>query len=185
MESSDLELASRLADGDTEALATCYDRYSGRVLGLLMKLVGTREDAEDLLQVTFLAAWRCAHRYDPSRSRLDAWLFLIARSRGLDHLRRRRALSREAPPETLESLATEGPSEGLERLESQQRLRDALREIPPDQGEALWFAFFAELTHNQIAERLNIPVGTIKTRIRRGMARLREILADEGRTGAP
>jgi RNA polymerase sigma-70 factor (ECF subfamily) len=177
MESSDLELAGRMSEGDTEALAICYDRYSSRVLGLLINLVGIREDAEDLLQVTFLEAWRRARQYDPARSRLDAWLYMIARSRALDHLRQRRDGRQKAPAESLESLMTECPSEGLERRESLRRLRDALRELPPDQGEALGFAFLAEMTHIEIAERLNIPVGTIKTRIRRGMARLREILA--------
>jgi RNA polymerase sigma-70 factor (ECF subfamily) len=156
MDSSDAELASRMSEGDTEALAICYDRYSGRVLGLLINLVGIREDAEDLLQVTFLEAWRRAHQYDPSRSRLDAWLYLIARSRALDHLRQRRAVRQKAPAETLKSLMTEGPCESLERRESLRRLKDALRELPPDQGEALGFAFLAEMTHIEIAERLLI-----------------------------
>jgi RNA polymerase sigma-70 factor (ECF subfamily) len=167
-----------MSEGDAEALALCYDRYSSRVLGLLIKLVGVREDAEDLLQVTFLEAWRNAHRFDASRSRLDAWLYTIARSRALDHLRRRRVAPRPAPEGSLESLRTEGPSEAVERRDSLRRLRDALRELPPEQCEALGFAFLAEMTHIEIAERLAVPLGTIKTRIRRGMARLREILAE-------
>lgn len=178
MESSELELAGRMSKGDTGALTICYDRYAGRVLGLLLKLVGSREDAEDLLQVTFLEAWRRAHRFDPSRSRLDGWLYLIARSRALDHLRRRRADREKVATEVCEPLMSADPSEGLERLESSRRLREALRQLPPDQREALGFAFLAEMTHVQIAEQLNIPLGTIKTRIRLGMTRLREILAE-------
>jgi RNA polymerase sigma-70 factor (ECF subfamily) len=105
-------------------------------------------------------------------------LYLIARSRALDHLRRRRAASQKAPAEALGPLVTEGPCKDVERQDSLRRLRDALRELPPEQGEALGFAFLAEMTHIEIAERLEIPLGTIKTRIRRGMARLREILAE-------
>jgi RNA polymerase sigma-70 factor, ECF subfamily len=178
MESSDLELASRMSAGDAGALAICYDRYASRVLGFLIKLVGSREDAEDLLQVTFLEAWRRTHRYDPSRSRLDAWLYMIARSRALDHLRRRRTDGEKIAACVCEPLTPEEPSEGLERVESLRRLRNALRQLPLDQSEALGLAFFAEMTHVEIADRLNIPLGTIKTRIRLGMMRLREILAE-------
>ena len=175
MEPSDHKLASRMAEGDAAALEICYDRYAGRVFALLLKLVGVREDAEDLLQTTFLEAWRFAHRFDPSRSRLDAWLLLIARSRALDHLRTRRPV---AEVKEYEPAKWEAPSQGLERVEVAQRLRDALQRLPQDQCEAISLAFFAGLTHSEIAGRLNVPLGTVKTRIRLGMNLLRDILQE-------
>jgi RNA polymerase sigma-70 factor (ECF subfamily) len=164
-----------MAEGDAAALEICYDRHAGRVFGLLLKLVGLREDAEDLLQTTFLEAWRFAQRFDPSRSRLDAWLLLIARSRALDHLRSRRPA---AEVEGYEPATWEAPSEGFERVEAGLRLRDALQRLPQDQCQAISFAFLAGLTHSEIAGRLKVPLGTVKTRIRLGMNRLRDILQE-------
>src|SRR5271156_4242311 len=91
MERTDQELLSMMAAGDSSAFGVLFDRYSSRVLGLLVKFVKRREDAEDLLQATFCEAWRRARSFDPSRSRCDCWLLLIARSRALDHLRSRRS----------------------------------------------------------------------------------------------
>jgi RNA polymerase sigma-70 factor (ECF subfamily) len=181
MEPSDHELASRIAEQDPGALEICYDRHAGRVLGLLLKLVGNREDAEDLLQATFLEAWRFGHQYDPSRSRLDAWLLLIARSRALDHLRRRRPIAEVAAVGVCEPSSSGGPPEDFERVEAGLRLRDALQQLPQDQSQAIRFAFLAGLTHAEIARRLEVPLGTIKTRIRLGMNRLRDILQEQER----
>jgi RNA polymerase sigma-70 factor (ECF subfamily) len=164
-----------MAGGDAAAWEICYDRHADRVFGLLLKLVGLREDAEDLLQTTFLEAWRFAHRFDPSRSRLDAWLLLIARSRALDHLRSRRPV---AGVDGYEPATWEASSEGFERVEAGLRLRDALQRLPQDQCQAISFAFLAGLTHSQIARRLKVPLGTVKTRIRLGMNRLRDILQE-------
>jgi RNA polymerase sigma-70 factor, ECF subfamily len=176
MERSDEELLSMMAAGDSSAFGDIFDRYSTRVFGLLVKFVGRREDAEDLLQATFYEAWRRAPSFDPSRSRCDFWLLLIARSRALDHLRiRRPAVELAAVPEpaTKQDLIAR-----LERVEASDRLHQALERLPEEQRRAIELAFFAGLTHEQIAGKLETPVGTIKTRIRLGMNRLRDCLRD-------
>jgi RNA polymerase sigma-70 factor (ECF subfamily) len=176
MERSDEELLSMMAAGDSSAFGVFFDRYSSRVLGLLVKFVGRREDAEDLLQATFCEAWRRAPSFDPSRSRCDFWLLLIARSRALDHLRIRRPAAELAAvpePATNHDLTAR-----LERVEASDRLHEALELLPEEQRRAIELAFFAGLTHEQIAGKLEAPLGTIKTRIRLGLNRLRDSLRD-------
>src|SRR5277367_199591 len=130
MERTDQELLSMMAAGDSSAFEVFFDRYSSRVLGLLVKFVRRREDAEDLLQVTFCEAWTRAPSFDPNRSRCDSWLLLIARSRALDHIRiRRPAADLTAVPE----LATDhDQTGGLERVEASDRLHKALERLPEE-----------------------------------------------------
>ncbi len=175
MEVTDVELAKRMADGDDEALSLCYDRYASRILGFLVRLVGKRDDAEDLLQTTFCQAWRCARLFDPKRSCLEAWLLLLARSRALDYLRSRRPASESIRDGLFANDETGGE---LERRESAERLGAAMLELPEEQRLAIRLAFFSGLTHEEIARRLETPLGTIKTRIRLGMSRLRDRLRE-------
>jgi RNA polymerase sigma-70 factor (ECF subfamily) len=165
-----------MADGETSALGMIFDRYGSRVLGLLVRYVRRREDAEDLLQATFCEAWRRAPSFDPGRSRLEAWLFLIARSRALDHLRSRRAVADEL--EKREPVFEHDPACEIERTETSDQLRDALLRLPDDQRRAIELAFYMGLTHDQIARKIDAPVGTVKTRIRLGMSRLRSLLQE-------
>jgi RNA polymerase sigma-70 factor (ECF subfamily) len=176
MERTDQELLSMMAAGDSSAFGVFFDRYSSRVLGLLVKFVRRREDAEDLLQTTFCEAWRRAPSFDPSRSRCDFWLLLIARSRALDHLRSRRPAAELTA--VLEPATDHDLTGGLERVEVTDRLHEALQRLPEEQRRAIELAFFAGLTHEQIAGKLEAPLGTIKTRIRLGMNRLRDSLRD-------
>jgi len=165
-----------MAAGDSPAFGVFFDRYSSRVLGLLARFVRRREDAEDLLQATFCEIWRRAPSFDPSRSCCDSWLFLIARSRALDYLRGRRPtadLTVVPEPATAQVLTSE-----LELVEASDRLHEALQRLPEEQRRAIELAFFTGLTHEQIAGELEAPLGTIKTRIRLGMNRLREYLRD-------
>jgi RNA polymerase sigma-70 factor, ECF subfamily len=176
MERTDQELLSMTAEGDSSAFGVFFDRYSSRVLGLLFKFVRRREDAEDLLQATFCEVWRRASAFDPSRSRCESWLLLIARSRALDHLRTRRAAAElTAVPEPATDHDLTG---GLELEEASDSLRDAVQRLPEEQRRAIELAFFAGLTHEQIAGKLEAPLGTIKTRIRLGMNRLRDSMRD-------
>jgi len=176
MERTDQELLSMMAAGDSSAFGVFFDRYSSRVLGLLVKFVRRREDAEDLLQATFCEIWRRAPSFDPSRSCCDSWLFLIARSRALDYLRIRRPTAElAAVPEPATDHDLTG---GLELVEASDRLHEALQRLPEEQRRAIELAFFAGLTHEQIAGELEAPLGTIKTRIRLGMNRLRDSLRD-------
>jgi RNA polymerase sigma-70 factor (ECF subfamily) len=177
VETSTEELLARTAARDASALGTLFDRYGARVLGLLLKYVKRREDAEDLLQCTFYEVWSRAETFDPGRSRFDSWLLLIARSRALDHLRKRR---QDAEPLDPAGPLFDPDSTGeAERTEQGERLHDALRQLPEDQRRAIELAFFSGLTHEQIARQLGSPLGTVKTRIRLGMSRLRVMLQDE------
>jgi RNA polymerase sigma-70 factor (ECF subfamily) len=176
----DRDLLLQIALGDSEALASLYDRFAPRLLGLLVRLIGSRADAEDLLQDTFLQVWRKAADYDPGRSSPLTWLLLIARSRALDYLRRHRmaAVSR-----VIDTPVYHDSFGDLERDESVTRLHELLNELPESQRAALALSFFGGLSHTEIAERNGVSLGTAKTRIRLGLQRLRDLL-DESHTGA-
>jgi RNA polymerase sigma-70 factor (ECF subfamily) len=179
----DHDLIRRMAAGDASALAAFYDRHAARVLGLVSRRVRRRQDAEDVLQTVFWEAWGRAAQYDPARASPEAWLLLIARSRALDHCRRRGLpLLEEGGDRPVSS----DPGLGLERSEAAEQLRQALRQLPAEQRECIRLAFFEGMTHVTIAERLGLPLGTVKTRIRLGMQRLRELLpAPETEGGSP
>jgi RNA polymerase sigma-70 factor (ECF subfamily) len=172
---SDQDLLQRIAAGDRSAFMTFYERYAPRVWGLISRILCRREDAEDALQMTFWQVWRSAGKYDSARACPEVWLLLLARSRALDQLRR------QTPVASLREEELSGgdyPGSELERGEIAQRVRDALGQLPGEQSSAIRLAFFGGLTHEQIAERQATPLGTVKTHIRRGMQRLRELLRE-------
>jgi RNA polymerase sigma-70 factor (ECF subfamily) len=173
----DQQLLSRIAAGDTTAFAQFYDHHAPRVLGSLLKWLGRREDAEDVLQETFWQVWCRAGQYDAARAMPAVWLFMIARSRALDYLRQHR-------PERLalvepERVTMRDPSTIFESSESAQQVQEALAKLPEEQRSAIRLAFYEGLTYDQVARAQAIPLGTIKTRIRLGMKRLRDLLRDE------
>jgi RNA polymerase sigma-70 factor (ECF subfamily) len=171
-------LLSRVArDRDRSAFAAVYDRVSPRVYGFLLKLLGNRPDADDVLQETFLQVWNQAERFDPSRGNPDGWVLMIARSRAGDRLRKR-AQARTVSEPVNEPATTAHPGERLEATDDAGRVSAALTRIPPEQGELIRLAFYDGLTHEQIARRLGLPLGTVKTRIRLGMMRLRDLCAE-------
>jgi RNA polymerase sigma-70 factor (ECF subfamily) len=159
----------RMALGDDDALAELYDRYAPLVNGLALRILQDPADAQDVLQAVFLQAWRQARRYDASRGAPEAWLCTITRTRALDQLRRR------AGPKTRASagMPRHIPAPpAVEKLAVQR----ALAGLNPTQRHALELAYYEGLTQSEIAARLGEPLGTIKTRIRSGMARLRDAL---------
>jgi len=179
-ELDDAVLLGRTARGDRDAFAALFDRHSPLVLGLLVRMLGRRAEAEELLQDAFLQVWREAERYRPEAASPRGWILMIARSRAIDRLRshlarerREAAAVREEP--TAAAVAPAGP-ERLERRERRERVLAALAELPPDQRAAIEHAFFQGLTHREVAERLGQPLGTVKSRILLGMRKLRESL---------
>lgn len=168
---SDHELIGRVAARDREAFAALYDRLSGRVYGLILKVLRNRTDAEDVLQEAFLQVWNQADRFDPGRAAADVWVLLIARSRAVDRLRRRIVTTSNDLPDPA---VLQEPSDELTRGETAALVGSALQVLTSEQQQPIRLAFFQGLTHEQIAERLQIPLGTVKTRIRLGMARLRD-----------
>jgi RNA polymerase sigma-70 factor, ECF subfamily len=164
------DLLRRLAEGDAQALGAFYDAYAGLVNGLALRILRDQSEAEDVVQEVFVQAWRQAGRFDPARGTPEAWLCTIARTRSLDRLRRR-AARREDPGD-----AAPAPT-GQPRTEEALAVRAALEGLSPDQRRALELAYYEGLTQSEIAHRLGEPLGTIKTRIRTAMLRLRETLS--------
>ncbi len=180
---TDADLIGRIAgDRDAAAFAALYDRLAPRALGLLIRVLRNRPDAEDVLQETFLQVWNQAARFDRARSVPLGWVLMIARSRATDRLRKRSATATEQSPEV--PTATD-PTAGLQATETAGRVSAALGGLPPEQAAPLRLAFYEGLTHERIAARLGVPLGTVKTRIRLGMARLRDRFSDYAPEGAP
>lgn len=169
------QLLARITDGDERAYAVFYDRHAPRVLGLLIRGLRHRADAEDVLQDTFQQVWRSAGRYSAERSSPEVWLALIARSRLIDFLRRRRF---DLTGSLLQTQAPHfDPAENLMRDEAAERVNRALALLPEPQRAAIRLAFFGGLTHQQVAQQEEIPLGTAKTRILLGMRSLRHMLS--------
>jgi RNA polymerase sigma-70 factor, ECF subfamily len=174
MDRIDHQLIHDMANGDETAFAAFYDRHADRVLGMLIRLLGRRDEAEDVLQEAFWQLWKCADRYDPARATPLVWFILIARSRALDQFRRRRA---ETALHNEDDLAIQNdPFLDVERHELARRVHVELQKLPPEQALAVRLAFYGGLTHEQIARSQQVPLGTAKTRIRLGMERLRHLL---------
>lgn len=172
------ELLTRVArDRDRTAFAAVYDRLSPRVYGFLLKLLGNRTDADDVLQETFLQVWNQAERFDPTRANVNGWMLMIARSRAADRLRKRSA-SKRAAESVSEPAVSSDPGEKLEAADTAGQVLAALSRIPPEQGDLIRLAFYDGLTHEQIARKLGLPLGTVKTRIRLGMMRLRQLCSE-------
>ena len=178
---NDVELLKAIAARDEAALAQLYDRYRVILFGLLMRILNNREEAEDVLQEVFLQVWRKAADFDESRGRPFTWLVTLGRSRGIDRLRTLAARDRVAeagarePSEEISDAATDA-------FKSEQRglVSDALAKLPDEQKRPIILAYFDGLTQSEIATSLGAPLGTVKTRMRMGMIRLRELLAGQG-----
>ncbi|HEX8422133.1 MAG TPA: sigma-70 family RNA polymerase sigma factor [Pyrinomonadaceae bacterium] len=182
---SDTELLHAVARGDESALAALYDRYSSILLGLLLRILHSRSEAEDVLQEVFIQIWQRAANFDEARGRGFTWMVTLARSRAIDRLRslqsRQRAddsALRDAPE------AVGDASDDVYHAEQREIVRGALAEIPEEQRRALLLAYFEGLTQSEIATRLGQPLGTVKTRMRSGMSKLRELLGERMGRGA-
>jgi RNA polymerase sigma-70 factor (ECF subfamily) len=180
----DHALMERIAEGDAAAFAALYDRYAGLVFALCLRVLGNRPEAEEVLGDVFWELWQRPERYDPARGSPLAYLTLLARSRATDHLRssrRRGQILEQAHPEGLRTLLHRGsePEDPLaESLTAETRtlLVEALKRLEPRQRQAIELSFYEALSHGEIADRLGEPLGTVKSRIRQGLIRLRESL---------
>lgn len=175
---TDTSLLQAIARKDEPALAALYDRYRLTLFGLLMRILNSREEAEDVLQEVFLQVWRRAADFDERRGRPFTWLVTLTRSRAIDRLRqlnsRERLISSDV--EVL-AFSVLDPAQDAFRSEQRDLVAGALAELSEEQRHTLTLAYFEGLTQSEIAARLSSPLGTVKTRMRSGMIKLRELLS--------
>ena len=177
-------LVVRVAEGDERALTELYDSTSRIVYGLALRILGDSSNAEDVTLDVYLQVWRTAGTYDPERGRVSSWLITLTRSRAIDALRSRQVRSAmfEQPLEEISEppdLRTDPEQLSIEQAQAHV-ISNLLAELPADQRQAIGLAYFSGLSHSEIAARCGLPLGTVKTRIRLGMLRLRELLAPYG-----
>ncbi|MBE3599214.1 MAG: sigma-70 family RNA polymerase sigma factor [Limnochordaceae bacterium] len=203
LSSPDGALLGRIAAGDQQAFAVLYDRYAPAVLGVARRLLREREQQEEVLQETFLTVWRKAATYDGRRGRLSSWLLAIAHHKAIDLLRRERhgrPVPLQGEPRQADGRATgdgardpdrAGPgdqgsdptAQAAQGLEARSQIEQALALLTLEQRQVVWLAYFAGLTHREIAARYGIPLGTVKSRLRSAVERLRDVLQAEGAGG--
>jgi RNA polymerase sigma-70 factor (ECF subfamily) len=173
---TDGELLLRIGRGDRAAFELLYRRYARSIFGLALRRLGDRGRAEEALQEAFLSIWRAAGRYRPERGRAAAWLYAIARNAIADRGRSRR----EPPADPPDDPSPEaGPEERAEQAWLAFRVHRALEELPARERHLIELAYWGGLSQSEIAERVGIPLGTVKTRTRAALARLAEALGEE------
>ena len=167
------------AAGDHSALAALYDESSPLIYGIALRILNDAADAEEITLDVFAQVWKSASTFDRQRGSVSSWLVTLIRSRSIDRLRSRHSrVKREEAAGMDFRPAQAGPEEQTAFSEKSQRIQAALTALPTEQRQAIELAFFAGLTHMEVADRLSEPLGTVKTRIRLGMMRLRDALGD-------
>ena len=193
VDSPDSALVARAATGDERALGELYDRFGGMAFSLASAIVGDAADAEEVAADAFSQVWRSAAGFDPSRGSVTAWLATIVRTRALDLLRARKRRARvleEAAVVTDEgesfviAPSIEAPDRGAELSETRVLVQRSLAELPAPQRRVIELAYFGGLSQSEIAEKLSEPLGTVKTRMRAGMEKLRQALRPVLEAGA-
>lgn len=163
--------------GDRNAFCALFDFFAPRIKTIMLRRGFSADLAEDIVQDTMLAVWTKAHLFDPSRGRAAAWVFTLASNLSIDHVRKRKRQARDATQEPDEAVAL-SPAEIFETAESEARVGGVLGDLSAEQRQVVQLAFFEDLPHSSIAQRLDIPLGTVKSRIRLALARLRQSLGD-------
>jgi RNA polymerase sigma-70 factor, ECF subfamily len=179
---ADEDLMPLLADKDPEAFAVFYDRHGGAAFSLAYRIVGDRAAAEEVTQEAFISVWRSGARFDAARGSVRSWLLSVVRNRAIDFLRSRAA---KAPKLTFDDdsvleqrPAQERTEEEALRRETAGELRGAIGKLPGEQSKVIELAYFGGFSHSEIAQMLNLPMGTVKGRMRLGLEKIRGELAE-------
>jgi RNA polymerase sigma-70 factor (ECF subfamily) len=182
--SADAAVVRRMATGDQTAMAELYDRFSGPLYAVALRILGDASEAEDVLHDAFISLWEKAATFESSRGTAFSWAIALTRNRAIDRLRQRRRraeILRDSAPEDFDlhtRTADPGADSRAQLGDQAQAVRAAVAALPTDQQRALELAFFGGLTQQEIAIRLQEPLGTVKARIRRGLLKLRDLLAN-------
>lgn len=181
---ADEELMGLVRDGEVQAFEVIFDRHAPAAFSLAYRMCGRRAAAEDIVQDAFLSLWRSGSGYDPRRGSVRSWVLSVVHNRAVDAFRRqgsrdRRDISDEGIAERLP--APDATDAEVERRDDARQVRTALDELPPDQRRVIELAYFGGLTHNQIAEMLDLPPGTVKGRMRLGLTKMRYVLGEDAR----
>ena len=177
-----VSMVEQMAQGRQDSLGRLYDETAPLVNGLLLRILKHPQDAEEVLMDVYMKAWKNAASYSPDRGCVQSWLVMMARSVAIDRLRQRKTrleaagLTIENAPEPVSSEAS--PEEQTVRGQWRARVQSVLSELPSEQREGVVMAFFGGLSHTELAERLGQPLGTVKTRIRSGLLRMRNLLGE-------
>jgi RNA polymerase sigma-70 factor, ECF subfamily len=179
---ADEDLMSLAGDGEAGGFAALYDRHSRTAYSLAYRMAGDRQAAEDLVQEAFLQVWRAAGSYRAERGSVRTWILSIVHHRGIDQLRS--TASRRRGRDRVEATSsTTQPSEAFAetwRNSQREQVREALRVLPPEQLKVLELAYYSGYTHTEIADLLNVPLGTVKGRMRLGLQKIREHFDSRG-----
>jgi RNA polymerase sigma-70 factor (ECF subfamily) len=171
-------IAAIAASHDRAAFAVLFEFYAPRIKTMLMRTGANAEAAEDLAQETLVTVWRKAALYDPARASVSAWIYTIARNLRVDRLRRDRRAKLFALYETVEAEEPERPDDAMDTSQREECVRSALRELPEEQVRVVQLSFFEGRVHGDIAQMLELPLGTVKSRLRLAMSRLRHLIGD-------
>jgi RNA polymerase sigma-70 factor, ECF subfamily len=170
------ELLRRVSLGDRNAFASLYDELSPQVFGVVRRVVCDPAQSEEVTQEVFVEVWRIAHRFDPDRGSASTWVLTIAHRRAVDRVRGEQ--TQRDRVQTLAQIPLAGPADDMAASLDRQVVRDAMNSLTELQRQSIELAYFRGLTQGQISELLDVPLGTIKTRIRDGLIRLRDALGE-------
>lgn len=174
VEETDEALLTRVAGGDRDAFAALFGKYAGKVKGYLIRLGAVGAIAEDLAQDAMVNVWRRAASFDPSKAKASTWIFVIARNAWIDRLRREKVeLAYRSVLIVEEESGDEAPDDATARVQSEEQVSAAMALLSPEQRQVVQLSFFEDRPHSEIAERLDLPLGTVKSRLRLALIKLR------------
>jgi RNA polymerase sigma factor (sigma-70 family) len=176
-------LLERVASGDVAAVQQCIDRYGGLIWSLARRLVPRQADAEDAVQEVFIALWKSAERFDPAVAGESTFVAMIARRRLIDRQRRHARRidgTQSIPIEDIDVASKASEHNGVDMRDEAARAAEAVTQLRPEQQKVLRLAVYDGWSHQRIADHLQMPLGTVKTHVRRGLVRVRELLTSSG-----